>query len=147
MARLRRSTFQGKSAALSQKMFSKLQSILQEMKLADFSKNPINAVILITNEKKRRMRLLKKRTICNNLKRSNIIARKTCEDIRAPKDDSLTLNMRKSDKAETSEVPKAFKNEPLKQKKTFSCDICERALSTRSNLRRHYSLKHSLKYS
>ena len=117
------------------------------MKLADFSKNPINAVILITNEKKRRMRLLKKRAIANNLKRSNVIARKKSEDIRALKDDSLTLNKRKSDKAETSEVAKAFKNEPLKQKKTFSCDICERALSTRSNLRRHYSLKHSLKYS
>ena len=145
MARFRMSKFQGKSAAISEKMFSKLQSILQEAKLSDFCKNPINAVILITSERKRRMRLLKKRTISTNLKRSNAIARKKCKDIRALKDDSVTLKNRKRDKAEISQVPKAVKSEPLKQKKTFSCDICDRALSTRSNLRRHYLLKHSLK--
>ena len=48
-------------------MLLKLQSILQEMKLADFSKNPINPVILITNEKKRRMRLLKIRAIAESI--------------------------------------------------------------------------------
>ena len=43
----------------------------------------------------------------------------------------------------TQLASKAFMNKPTKPKKVFSCEICTRSLSTKSNLQRHYSLKHS----
>ena len=38
---------------------------------------------------------------------------------------------------------KTLNKESLQQRKSFPCDICGRALSTKANLQRHHSLKHS----
>ena len=127
--------------------FSKLWSFLHEMKFHDLSKNPINAIILMGNGKKSRMRLLKSKRHINEEKKSNVIRGKKSRVNRKVKRErdshDKTSDKRKQYEAEKAQVLKAYKNEPSKQKKSFSCEICARGLSTKSNLQRHYSLKHS----
>ena len=128
--------------------FSKLWSFLHEMKFRDLSKNPINAIILMGNGKKSRMRLHKRKRHINEEKKSKVIRGKKSRVTRKVKGEGdshdKASNKRKRYEAEKAQVLKAYKNEPSKLKKsTFSCEICARGLSTKSNLQRHYSLKHS----
>ena len=104
------------------------------------SENPTNMIVLMSNKSKSRVRLLKRRRFGNKENKSNIFRGKKSKCI---KEDPLTLKNRKSEKTEKNQASKAFKNEPSKPKKVFSCEICTRSLSTKSNLQRHHSLKHS----
>ena len=127
--------------------FSKLWSFLHEMKFRDLSKNPINAIILMGNGKKSRMRLHKRKRHINEEKKSNVIRGKKSRVNRKVKGErdshDKTSHKRKRYETEKAQILKASKNEPSKQKKSFSCEICAQGLSTKSNLQRHYSLKHS----
>lgn len=144
MSRLDKSRFPGMSfARLRKDKLSKLWSILREMNLGDFTENPTDMIVLMSNKGKSRARLLKRRRFGNKENKSNVFKGKNSKCIKEGGECSLTLKNRKSEKTEKTQASKAFKNEPSKPKKVFSCEICTRSLSTKSNLQRHYSLKHS----
>ena len=141
MSRLDKSRFPGMSfARLRKDKLSKLWSILREMSLGDFTENPTDMIVLMSNKGKSRVHLLKRRRFGNKENKSNVFREKKSKCI---KEDPLTLKSRKSEKTEKTLASKAFQNEPSKPKKVFSCEICTRSLSTKSNLQRHYSLKQS----
>ena len=125
--------------------YSKLWSILHEMNVTDFRRNPVCAIILLGKGRKRRTRLHRLTKTCiNEQNNSNVNSGKKSKGIREVKGKrgSLTSNRRSTDKVEKAQVLKICEKTPPKQKKRFPCKICGRDLSTKSNLQRH-SLKHS----
>ena len=102
---------------------------LKKLKLLLEDKDSVVFIFLIDNGENRRMQLnRKKRDIGKAMKMDN-------EKVRKSK--GMISKIRKSQEWKT------LNKESSQLKESFTCDICGRALSTKANLQRHHSLKHS----
>ena len=111
-------------------------SVLQKMELIDCDKKHVALVVVMDVERKRQGR---RRTA----KRDTVKEQKTDTVKEKKREGLMTLKQTKGMvKFKKSQEQKTVNKEPLQHRKSFTCEICDRRLSTKSNLQRHYSLKH-----
>ena len=107
---------------------AKKLSISQKLKSILDDKDNVVLIFVIDRGENRRMRLnRKKNDICESTKR----------------DENIKESKGSISKTKKSQVQKPLKKESSQLRKSFPCNICGRALSTKANLQRHHSLKHS----